>query len=137
MEGKPNVFNIVRVSSNPEGETYMLGYRDGKDNRFSLSYNVVDTDMKTAASEANQWMLISQKEMDELMLTATSEKPVEATQLITNPGLDQRLDVSVWGLNMGKGTDNNGAESYGLGVCNVVPTIPISCSSHGTAPQAL
>jgi len=116
VEGKPNVFNIVRVNNDPEAETLMLGYRDGKDNRFSLSYNVVDTDMKTAGSEANQWMLISQKEMDELMLTATSEKPVEATQLITNPGLDQRLDISAWRLDMGKGTNNDGVESYGLGV---------------------
>ncbi len=117
VEGKTNVFNICRVSGNPEeGGVYMLGYRDGKDNRFSLSYNVVDTDMLTAESEANQWMLISKAELDALMLTATEENPVEATHLIKNPGFDQRLDDSYWWADIEGGTNDNGDSQYGLGI---------------------
>lgn len=117
VEGKPNVFNIVRVTSNPENGYIMLGYRDGKDNSFGLSYNVVDTDMRTVESENNQWMLISKKEMDEMMATATAEQPVEATHLITNPGFDQRLTVENWNTyGMQKGTNDNGEENAGLGV---------------------
>lgn len=116
VEGKPNVFNIVRVTANPENGYNMLGYRDGKDNSFGLSFNVVDTDMRTVESENNQWMLISKKEMDEMMATATAEQPVEATHLITNPGFDQRLTVDNWLFVMEKGTNDNGDESAGLGV---------------------
>ena len=113
VEGKTNVFNIVRAGGNAEDGYVMLGYRDGKDNAYALSYNVVDTDMKNAQSEANQWMLISKKELDEMMATATEENPVAATHLIKNPGFDQRLEVNV-NYNMGKGTNDNGDESAGL-----------------------
>ena len=119
VEGKTNVYNIVRVSENPENGYNMLGYRDGTDNPYSCTYtsfNVVDTDMRSVEKENNQWMLISKKELDEMMLTATAEKPVEATHLIKNPGLDQRLSIDSWYFNIQKGTDDNGNENAGLGV---------------------
>ena len=114
VEGKTNVFNIVRAGGNAEDGYVMLGYRDGKDNAFTLSYNVVDTDMKTATSEANQWMLISKKELDEMMAKATSDKPVAATHLIVNPGFDQRLTIENWSTDIVGGTDEN--PGFGLGV---------------------
>lgn len=116
VEGKTNVFNIVRAGGNAEDGYVMLGYRDGKDNAYSLSYNVVDTDMKTATSEANQWMLISKKELDDMMANATEENPVAATHLIVNPGFDQRLDLGTLNLNLGKGVNAAGEESAGLGI---------------------
>ena len=119
VEGKTNVYNIVRASENPENGYNMLGYRDGTDNAYSCTYNsfnVVDTDMRSVEKENNQWMLISKKELDEMMLTATAEKPVEATHLIKNPGLDQRLSIDSWYFNIQKGTDDNGNENAGLGV---------------------
>lgn len=118
VEGKTNVFNICRVTGNPEeGGAYMLGYRDGKDNQFAPSYNVVDTDMRNGQSEANQWMLISKAELDGMMANATEEHPVAATHLIVNPGFDQRLDISQWyTADMGKGKNENGDEVAGLGV---------------------
>ncbi len=119
VEGKTNVYNIVRASENPENGYNMLGYRDGTDNAYSCTYNsfnVVDTDMRSVEKENNQWMLISKKELDEMMLTATAENPVEATHLIKNPGLDQRLSIDSWYFNIQKGTDDNGNENAGLGV---------------------
>ena len=119
VEGKENVFNIVRASwdepildeeGNETGETkktnvredgslYYLGVRDGGENGLGVgfnSWNVVDTDMKDPANEGNQWMLITLDELNELMATATQEKPVDATHLIVNPGYDQRLTIDYW-----------------------------------------
>ena len=119
VEGKENVFNIVRASwdqpiydeeGNETGETkktnvredgslYYLGIRDGGENGIGLgfnSWNVVDTDMKDPANEGNQWMLITREEMNELMTTATQENPIDASHFIENPGYDQRLPLDNW-----------------------------------------
>lgn len=117
VEGKPNVFNIIRAGQNPEeGEVVMLGYRDGKGNHFAASFNVVDTDMSGADSEANQWMLITKAEMDERLNQASEEHPVDVTHFISNPGFDQRYDVSAWMSEIQGGTNDNGDSDYGLGV---------------------
>lgn len=121
VEGKENVFNIVRASveyeeiltdsegndsivvrhtnTREDGSLFYLGIRDGGENGLGLgfnSWNVVDTDMKDPANEGNQWMLISPEEMDLLMEDATAENPVDASHLIINPGYDQRLTVDYW-----------------------------------------
>ena len=117
VEGKTNVFNIARAGGNAEDGYVLLGYRDGEENNFALSYNVVDTDMKTLGKESNQWMLISKAELDGMMAGATEDNPVAATHLIKNPGLDQRLSVNDWYLDaMGKGVNDAGETSAGLGV---------------------
>ena len=119
VEGKQNVFNIVRASWDQpildeegqetgetrktnvreDGSLYYLGLRDGGENGIGLgfnSWNVVDTDMKDPANEGNQWMLITRDEMNELMLTATQENPIDASHLIVNPSYDQRLPIDDW-----------------------------------------
>jgi hypothetical protein len=101
VEGKTNVFNIVRLNcqdTQESGEPFLLGWRGG-DNQNGYSYNVVDTDMNTESLESNQWMLISKEEWDALLANATNEAPIDATYLITNPGFDQRLTIDPWQLN--------------------------------------
>ncbi len=114
VEGKTNVFNIVRAGGNAEDGYVLLGYRDGKENQYALSYNVVDTDMKTLGKESNQWMLISKAELDGMMASATEEHPVAATHLIVNPGFDQRLSIDQWYTgDMLTRTDEDGTEVGG------------------------
>ena len=121
VEGKENVFNIVRASVEyidieedgegneievtkktnvrEDGSLYYLGVRDGGENGLTagfLSWNVVDTDMKDPANEGNQWMLITPDEMNELLATATPSNPIDASHFISNPGYDQRLPIDSW-----------------------------------------
>ena len=121
VEGKENVFNIVRSSYDKttvvvdeegnetevtnrtnvreDGSLYYLGVRDGGENGIAitfLSWNVVDTDMKDPANEGNQWMLITLDEMNEMLATATPDNPIDASYLISNPGYDQRLPIDSW-----------------------------------------
>ena len=119
VEGKENVFNIVRASWDEpvlddegaetgetrktnvreDGSLYYLGVRDGGENGLAVgfnSWNVVDTDMKDPANEGNQWMLITPDEMNELLATATSSNPIDASHFISNPGYDQRLSIDSW-----------------------------------------
>ena len=121
VEGKENVFNIVRASVEytdieedgegnqievtkktnvrEDGSLYYLGVRDGGENDYTIgfnSWNVVDTDMKDPANEGNQWMLITPDEMNELLATATPSNPIDASHFISNPGYDQRLPIDSW-----------------------------------------
>ena len=121
VEGKENVFNIVRASVEytdieedgegnqievtkktnvrEDGSLYYLGVRDGGENGYTIgfnSWNVVDTDMKDPANEGNQWMLITPDEMNELLATATPSNPIDASHFISNPGYDQRLPIDSW-----------------------------------------
>ena len=119
VEGKTNVFNIVRASwdepiydeeGNETGETrktnvredgslYYLGIRDGGENGIGigfLSWNVVDTDMSDPNNEGNQWMLITKQELDDLLTTATQDNPIDASHFIINPGYDQRWTIDYW-----------------------------------------
>ena len=67
-------------------------------------WNVVDSDLKTAELETNQWMLVGKEELDALMMDATAEHPADATHLINNPGYDQRLPIDDWYcINVGGG----------------------------------
>jgi hypothetical protein len=121
VEGKENVYNIVRASveyedivpdsqgedsvvvrytnTREDGSLYYLGIRDGGENGIGLgfnSWNVVDTDMKDPANEGNQWMLITADELNELLATASESNPIDASHLIVNPGFDQRLPIGDW-----------------------------------------
>lgn len=121
VEGKENVFNIVRASVQYEevledsegldsivvrhtnmredGSLYYLGMRDGGENGIGLgfnSWNVVDSDMKDPANEGNQWMLITADELTALLQNASEENPVDATHFIVNAGYDQRLSIDSW-----------------------------------------
>lgn len=107
VEGKTNVFNIARLNCqdlNEKGEPYLLGWRggvnaereNGYDNNNGYSYNVIDTDMNSKEIESNQWMLITKEELDAFATTATADAPADMTHLISNPGFDQRLDISSW-----------------------------------------
>jgi len=130
VEGKENVYNIVRASveyedivpdshgedsvvvrhtnTREDGSLYYLGVRDGGENGIGLgfnSWNVVDTDMKDPNNEGNQWMLITRDEMDELLATASATNPIDATHFIVNPGYDQRLPIEDWvNASIGGGT---------------------------------
>ena len=130
VEGKQNVYNIVRASYEytevvtdeegnetevtkktnvrDDGSLYYLGIRDGGENGIGLgfnSWNVVDTDMKDPANEGNQWMLITREELYELLSTATAEKPIDASHFIVNPGYDQRWTIDDWiNASIGGGT---------------------------------
>lgn len=94
VEGKENVYNIRRNGENGENGVY-LGYRGG-DNQNGYSWCTVDTDMRTAELESNQWMLISKAELDAQAEKATATSPVDMTHLITNPGFDQRWTIDMW-----------------------------------------
>ena len=121
VEGKENVYNIVRASveyedivpdiqgndsivvrttnTRDDGSLYYLGLRDGGENGLNVGFNqwnVVDTDMKDPNNEGNQWMLITIDEMNELMAEASAENPIDATHFIINPGFDQRLSIDYW-----------------------------------------
>ncbi len=94
VEGKQNVYNIRRNGENGENGVY-LGYRGG-DNQNGYSWNVVDSDMRTAELESNQWMLITKAELDAQAEKATATAAVDMTHLIVNPGFDQRLTIDNW-----------------------------------------
>ena len=107
VEGKTNVFNIARANGEREdGSRFLLGMRS-EDNGLYMGFNqwnVVDTDLKTAELETNQWMLVGKEELDALMMDATAEHPADATHLINNPGYDQRLPIDDWYcINVGGG----------------------------------
>lgn len=111
VEGKTNVFNIVRLGQTQgNGNLFYLGWRGG-DNNNGYSYNVVDTDMNTGTLESNQWMLITKAEWDALVAAATSDAPVDASYLITNPGFDQRLTLDPWVLS----SEGGGTGVWGRG----------------------
>lgn len=112
VEGKPNVYLIARASSEYEetdengnivvkhsnvredGSRYLLGMRGDNANYVGFNqWNVIDTDTETPSLETNQWMLISADEMDSFMAEAKSDKGVDVSHLLANPGYDQRLDV--------------------------------------------
>ena len=121
VEGKKNVYNIVRVSDEYEetltdsqgndsivvrhsntredGSRYYLGLRDGDNSFTSIGFNqwnVVDTDNKTASLEFNQWMFITEEERAALVANASFENPVDVSYTIPNPGYDQRVSVDEW-----------------------------------------
>ncbi len=101
VEGKTNVFNIIRAGKiqDATGKPFYLGLRDG-DNQNSVGshnqFNVVDTDMRTAELETNQWMLITPEEMNSFAAAATKESPADLTHIIVNPCFDQRLPIDYW-----------------------------------------
>ena len=156
VEGKENVYNIVRASveyedivpdshgedsvvvrqtnTREDGSLYYLGLRDGGENGLAVgfnSWNVVDTDMKDPANEGNQWMLITADEMNELMATATPENPIDATHFIVNPGYDQRLNQSLNSSYWINGTIGGGTGVWGQGG-NYVDFV---CSAIGFKPS--
>lgn len=94
VEGKENVYNIRRNGDNGENGVY-LGYRGG-DNQNGYSWCTVDSDMRTAELESNQWMLITKDELNAQAEKATVENPVDMTHLIVNPGFDQRWTLDLW-----------------------------------------
>ena len=97
VDGKENVYNLAQLGREREdGSKFLLGFRDGNDGGYPLTYNVCAVDMTNPASESNQWMLISKEEMDGFMANASGEKPADATYLIVNPGFDQRLTLDAW-----------------------------------------
>ncbi len=106
VAGKTNVYNIRRNGDNGENGV-LLGYRGG-DNQNGYSWNVVDSDMRTAELESNQWMLITKAELDAQAEKATATAAVDMTHLIANPGFDQRLSIDSWeGINAIWGRGSN------------------------------
>ena len=101
VEGKTNVYNIRRNGDNGENGVY-LGYRgafnaEGEfDNQNGYSWNVVDSDMRSADLESNQWMLITKEELDAQVANATETNAVDMSHIISNPGFDQRLPLDYW-----------------------------------------
>ncbi len=98
VEGKTNVYNIARLAkpegtgaTHEDGTPMLLGYRNGKENAHAFSHNVVDTDMKTASLESNQWMLIPEEELIANIANATVDAPVDVTFLLSNPGFGKYL----------------------------------------------
>ena len=92
VEGKTGVYAIARANGEVNGETgerMLLGYRPG-------TYGNIDTDMYGINDPNNQWKLVSRAERDELLQTATAQKPQDATYWIVSPGFNQREDVSAW-----------------------------------------
>ena len=103
VDGKENVYNLAQLGREREdGSKFLLGFRDGNDGGYPLTYNVCAVDMTNPASESNQWMLISKAEMDGFLANASAENPADATYLISNPGFDQRLTLDAWKIK-GKG----------------------------------
>ena len=91
VEGKTGVYAIARANgeANEAGERMLLGYRPG-------TYGNIDTDMYGIDNPNNQWKLVTRAERDELLATATAQKPQDATYKIQSPGFNQREDVSAW-----------------------------------------
>lgn len=99
VEGKDNVFVMARANgeTNSEtGERMLLGYRPG-------TYGNIDTDMYGFDDPNNQWKLVTRAQRDELMATATADKPQDATFRIMSPNFNQREDVSAWVSAYGNG----------------------------------
>ncbi len=116
VDGKENVFNLAQLGqSREDGSKYLLGFRDGKDGGYALTYNVCACNMSNPESESNQWMLISKAEMDAFVANASGENPADLTYLISNPGFDQRLTIENWkadGFGGGVGVWSRGS-NYG------------------------
>lgn len=99
VEGKTNVYVMARANgeTNSEtGERMLLGYRPG-------TYGNIDTDMYGMDDPNNQWKLVTRAERDELLATATADKPQDATYKIMSPNFSQREDVSAWVSQYGNG----------------------------------
>ena len=100
VEGKSGVFAIARANGEKNGETgerMLLGYRPG-------TYGNIDTDMYGINDPNNQWKLVKKSERSELLATATTTNPQDASFLIASPGFNQREDISAWISQYGTGT---------------------------------
>ena len=91
VEGKPGVYNIARANGekNEAGQRMLLGYRPG-------TYGNIDTDMYGESDPNNQWKLVTAYDRDELLKTATNDKPQDASYKIFCPNFNQRDDDSNW-----------------------------------------
>ncbi|MCR4959737.1 MAG: hypothetical protein K6B13_14220 [Prevotella sp.] len=92
VEGKTGVYAIARANgekNNETGERMLLGYRPN-------TYGNIDTDMYGIDNPENQWKLVTRAERDELLATATADKPQDATYKIMSPNFNQREDISAW-----------------------------------------
>ena len=92
VEGKNGVYAIARANGEKNGETgerMLLGYRPG-------TYGNIDTDMYGIDNPENHWKLVTRAERDELLATATAEKPQDASYKILSPNFNQREDISAW-----------------------------------------
>ena len=92
VEGKTGVYAIARANgeTNSEtGERMLLGWRPG-------TYGNIDTDMYGVNDPNNQWKLVTRAERDELLATATTDNPQDATYKIMSPNFNQREDISGW-----------------------------------------
>ena len=99
VEGKTGVYVMARANgeTNSEtGERMLLGWRPG-------TYGNMDTDMYGMDDPNNQWKLVTRAERDELLATATADKPQDATYKILSPNFNQREDVSGWVSQFGNG----------------------------------
>lgn len=100
VEGKSGVFAIARANGEKNGETgerMLLGYRPG-------TYGNIDTDMYGINDPNNQWKLVKKSERSQLLATATTTNPQDASFLIASPGFNQREDISAWISQYGTGT---------------------------------
>ena len=91
VEGKPGVYNIARANgeTNDSGQRMLLGYRPH-------TYGNIDTDMYGESDPNNQWKLVTAYDRDELLKTATNDKPQDASYKIKCPNFNQRDDESAW-----------------------------------------
>ena len=94
VEGKTNVFNIVKENEDAEGNlTYEgIGYNphgrtDAGDWPCFTTVDAYETDLNAAT---NQWMLISEEQRNALAETATATKPADLSYLIKMPNFSQR-----------------------------------------------
>ena len=121
VEGKANVFNIVRADDN----NLMLGYSGYGDNDRASGYGdgfkgvhrwIVDSDLHTGSLPSNQWMFITKEELNSFAAKATAEAPADLTHLITSPGFDQRVWDRDWMSSYSKYINDNGNEDGGVGI---------------------
>lgn len=116
VEGKANVYNIVRADDN----SLMLGYSGYGDNDRASGYGdglkgvhrwIVDSDLHNASLPSNQWMFVTKEELDSFAAKATADAPADLTHLITSPGFDQRVWESGWMNSFTRYTNENGDQS--------------------------
>jgi hypothetical protein len=93
VEGKANVFNIVKEITTDEGVRYeCLGYNPyaRTDAGYYPFFNTVGAYETDLSAENNQWMLISEETRTALVDQATAKNPADLSYLIKMPNFSQR-----------------------------------------------
>jgi len=93
VEGKANVFNIVKEITTDEGVRYeCLGYNPyaRTDAGYYPFFNTVGAYETDLSAENNQWMLITEDTRTALVDQATAKNPADLSYLIKMPNFSQR-----------------------------------------------